>query len=98
MRLDLEKEMQFRYIDEDYVDVDVFIPDPDNEGGEWDFMVSKIRKTGEFDISAVTYAENKDAAFEDRDEPPPYLVMKKLAVAMPQIMAYINECELGELK
>ena len=33
--LDLEKEMQFRDINEDYVDVDVFIEDPDNAGAEW---------------------------------------------------------------
>ena len=90
----IEPEIQFRAIDGDFVDVDVYIPDPDNEGAEWDFMMSKTRADGTFDITAVTYAEGENAGFYDRDEPPPYWVMKQLTLAMPTIVDFINECEV----
>ena len=89
-------DIEFRDMYEDYVDVDVFIQDPNNDGADWDFMISKTRANGTFDISAVTYAENENAGFYDIGEPPPYLVMKELALAMPTIVDFINECEVSD--
>ena len=86
----------WRASDPEYIDVDVYIPDPDVEGAEWNIMITKVRKTGIITVGEATYAQTKDDSFEDRGNPPPYAVMAQLAEAMPGIVDYINECERNE--
>ena len=78
--------ISFRSSCDEYSDVDVFIPDPDKDGAEWVFMVSRERVSGLINVGDVRYAPNPDAEFMDAEGEPQLSVMMTLAEAMPDVL------------
>lgn len=78
---------------DEYVDVDVFIPDPDKEGAEWAFMVTREKKSGLITVGNPRYAKNTMADFDDAVADPQMSVMVALTEAMPDVLALLEQEE-----
>jgi len=76
---------------DEYIDVDVFIPDPDVEGAEWCFMITKEKSTGLITVGNVRYAKTPTADFDDAVTDPQLSVMSALAESMPDALKMLEE-------
>ena len=79
---------------DEYVDVDVFIPDPDKDGAEWCFMVSREKASGLINVGNVRYAPDPYAEYMDAEGEPQMSVMVTLAEAMPDVLELLKNEEV----